>query len=306
MDITLFKLRERFDKFVMSFGISLFFIGILVLVLWKQYYFLELIGQLCIQIGITILIIDLFIAKLGNRLQQETIKSIFRNILGVPKNKKLISELDYIYKPTGYQVIYFEEKNDMRYEKDRNTKYNIRVIETRKVIIDVKKENSHYYFDRATVSESKREPKIISLKLNNEELDLTNRRDVVSYKDYAGDRRYFKIVRQLEKGRTYTIEYIAEYPYCMSDLNHKDIEVDFIETRFIELTEQAKIIYNFPFDIKEYNIFLRRKDMSEFKYEPIPQKNFKIIKNNNEIIINECNLKNNDKLVMYYYKKQKT
>jgi hypothetical protein len=303
MDITLFRIRERYDKFLMSFGIFFLFIGILILVLWKEYYATELIGQLCIQIGITILIIDLLIAKLGNRLQQETIKSIFRNILGVPENKKLISELDYIYKPTGYQVIYFEERNDMMYEKNRNKKYNMKVIETRKVIIDVKKENSHYYFDRAMVGEPKKEPKIISLKLNNEELDLTNRRDVVSYKDYSGDRRYFKIVRQLEKGRIYTIEYIAEYPYCMSDLNHKDIKVDFIETRFIELTEQAKIIYKFAFDIKNYDIFLRRKDMSEFKYEPIPKKNFNIIKKNNEIVINECNLKNNDKLVMYYSKK---
>ncbi len=303
MDVTLFKLRERFDKFLMSFGVSFLSIGILFLVLWKKYYFTELIGELLIQIGVTILIIDLLIAKLSNKLQQETIKSIFRDLLGIPENKKLISELNYIYKPTGYQVIYFEEKNDILYESNRNKKYNMKVIEKRKVVIDVKKENSHYYFDRAMVGDPKKEPKIISLRLNNEELDLNNRRDIVSYKDYTGDRRYFKIVRQLEEGKIYIIEYIAEYPYCMSDLNHKDTEVDFIETRFIELTEKAKITYNFPFDIRKYNIFLRRKDMSEFKYEPIPKKNFNINNKNNQVIINECNLKNNDKLIMYYSKK---
>ena len=238
-------------------------------------------------------------------MQQETIKLTFRDLLGIPENKKLISELNYIYKPTGYQVIYFEEKNDIIYEKNKNKKYNMKVIETRKVIIDVKKENSHYYFDRSIVGDPKKEPIIISLRLNKEELDLNNRRDVVSYKDYIGDRRYFKIVRQLEEGKIYIIEYIAEYPYCMSDLTHRDIGIDFIETRFIELTEKAKIVYKFPFDINKYDVFLRRKDMSEFKYEPIPRKNVEIRKKTNEIIINECNLKNNDKLVMYYTKKPK-
>lgn len=303
MGITLFSLREKYDKFLLAFGVSLLFVGVLILIFFKEGYFYELSGKIIVQLGISIIVIDLLIARLGNRLQQETIKSIFVDTLGIPENKKLISELNYIYKPTGYQVISFEEKNEMKYETNRNKKHNMKVIETRKVVIDVKKENSHYYFDRSIIAEPKREAKIISLKLNGQELDLNNRRDVVSYVDYTMDRKYFKIVRQLEESKTYVVDYIVEYPYCMSDLNHKKMEMDFIETRFIELTEKAKIIYIFPFDISKYNILLRRKDISEFRYEPIPKENVKINNKKNQITINECNLKNNDKIIMYYSKK---
>ena len=37
MDFTLFNLRERYDKFLMSFGVSLFSIGVLILVLLREY-----------------------------------------------------------------------------------------------------------------------------------------------------------------------------------------------------------------------------------------------------------------------------
>lgn len=305
MDFTLFKLREKYDKFLLSFAILIFFVGVLTLILFNDLYIFKLIGEILIQIGISILLIDLFISKLGNRLQRGTIKAMFIDILGIPENKKLISELNYINKPTGYQVISFEEENNMVYEKDKSKKYNMRVIETRKVVIDVKKENSHYYFDRATVAEPTNEPKIISLKLSGQELDVGNRRDVVSYKDYVGNRRYFKIVKQLEEGKTYVIDYKVEYPYCMSDLSNEEMKNDFIETRFVELTEKAKIAYKFPFDIRKYNIFLRRKDISEFKYEPVPKENIVINNKKNMITINESNLKNNDKIVMYYTKKDK-
>lgn len=301
MDLTMFKLRERYDKFLSAFAISLFLIGILLLVLFRDTYFCELTGQILIQLGISILVIDLLIAKLGNRLQQETIKSIFLDILGIHKNKKLISELNYINRPTGYQVISFEEENVMLYERDKNKEHNMKIIEKRKVKIEIKQENSHYSFDRA--SDALNDIKVTSLKINGQELDLNNPRDIISYKDESENRWYFKIVKQLEKGKTYTIEYTAEYPHCMTDLNFSKKDMDFIETRFIELTQKACIVYKFPFDLDKYNITIRRKDMTEFNYEPLPKENLSVDKKKNIIRVNETNLRNYDKIVMYYSKK---
>lgn len=304
MDITLLELREKYDKFLLAFGISLIFFGIFFLISYKNEYYFEFISQILIQIGITIVIVDLVISKLGNKLQQESIKQIVRDVIGIPKNKKLISELEHINRPTGYQVIDFEEKNYMEFEKEKNKEFNMKVIEQRKVIIDIKQKNSHYYFDRSSPpAEEKDNIKVISLKIDDQELDLENKRDVITYKDDIENRRYFKIVRQLEMGKVYTIQYTVEYKNCMSDLKFGKIKKDYIETRFIELTQKAKISYKFPFDIKKYNIMLRRKDITEFKYEPIPKKHLKFDYKKNEVIVNETNLRNNDKIIMYYSKK---
>ena len=83
----------------------------------------------------------------------------------------------------------------------------------------------------------------------------------------------------------------------MSDLENKDIEEDFIQQIFIELTDYSKNEIKFPFSLEKYHFFIKRCDSCgrEESLKPQIKKNI--------IFIEQENLHDGDFIKIIYKKK---
>lgn len=290
------NLKEQYNKYIVVIAVLLFLIGLTIVVI-SESRIPTMVGSALINLGITVIIADLFVSTLGSRLLKEQIMNGFRKILGIedPENT-LLSQLIHLQRPHPYQVLSMNTISKMVYNEDKKDKeYNMYVIEKTTVYIKALEDNSHYNFLRGTPNGENKDYKI-EVRLDGFLLKLG--RDV-TYHEEDDKRVNYVINYKLKQGKKHKVEIVSIHPTCMSDLNHRTIKEDYFEHKFIELTNKYDGIFEFPFDLKTYEFTARRIDACR------REKFIDIKVKNNKASISEENLYNGDHIIMDYRKKSR-
>jgi hypothetical protein len=251
-------------------------LGILLYAFSLEDTILKFIGGSLIQVGLSLLIINIILSKIGQDIFRQQVREDFRE------------EIIAIMKRYPYKVENVESKKLMKYSTDRNNKYNLNLFEMTNVNIIALEDNVHYRFRR--ISSNVTEKLNFNVFLN--DILLNNNKDIHD----CGDGLY-QIIKKLKKDQKYNIKILLRHNNIMSDLNNKEIKEDWFNQEFIELTDHSKTEIVFPFSLKNYQFFIRRSDAcGRISYLKPDIKN-------NKILIEQENLHDGDNIDILYRKK---
>lgn len=300
---TYLKNIKNLSKYILIIGLCISFLGILILSWFFNTEVGKLIGSTFLNLGLTILVVDVLISKLNTDIFMDSLDKQFRFILGIENKKsKLLPDIMNLLRGGGYKILSSFEENNFYYEEDRTKKNNMGIIEKVKVKLIAEKENVHYFFKRGTPVGNVNDIEILKLTINGDEISPTDKEEFTI--KVCPDFNYFIFEKGLEKGKEYNIYFELKFPKTMSDLNYNDKnenKKDWLSIFNNQLTNKCEFIINFPkdFPINDYKFRARRQDISKLSYEPIKiKKKGKLGKS-----IFQENLDVGDKIWFFYEKK---
>ena len=241
------KLKEKYNKYSIIIAIISFCLGLIVIVI-SPTILNCIIGGAFIQLGISILVVDMIISKIGSKILIEQIMKGFRYVLGIDDpNNKLFPELIRLIRPHPYHVLGLTISNELFYDENKKNKpFNLGIKETVESIVQAKEDNVHYHFFRETSDSENSLDSLKEIRING---NLLTRKDLISEKDESGKVVKYIVQHPLKAGQTYKFEMKFLHSGCMSDLNQGGLKEDFMKCKFIELTNKAEISFKFPFNI---------------------------------------------------------
>ncbi len=289
--------KEAYLKFVMVIAIILFVVGIILLTFFQD-GITYVIASAFIQLGITLFVVDLFISNFTSKIFQKEIIKNFREVLGItnPKNK-LFPELIRLMRPHPYHVLDLITENQLFFdEKKKNQPYNLAIIEKSIIQVQAREDNVHYHFFRGTETGENSSEFLKEIKLDGVILDKD--KDLII--DYNKEKKIieYQIKHKLKNGTTYKFEIIYHYSACMSDLKFGNVTYDEFKQEFIELTNRVKMIFRFPFNLKDYIFRIKRCDACNNRENFLNPE----IKDN-VLVVEQENLDNGDFIEITYKKK---
>ena len=182
------KEKKFFDLSLIS-SIILFSLGILLYAFSIDDTLERFVGESLIQVGLSLLIINILISKIGQDIFRQQVREDFRE------------EMIALIKKYPYKVENVESGKLMKYSSDKNNKYNLDFLEITDLNIIALEDNVHYRFRR--ISDNVKE------KLNfNVFLDgvlLNNKKDIHD----CGEGVY-QIIKKLKKDQKYNIKIILK------------------------------------------------------------------------------------------------
>ncbi len=289
-------IKEQYNKYIVVIAVLLFLIGLTIVIL-SESRVPTIVGGALINLGMTIVVADLFVSRFGSRLLKEQIMNGFRRILGIEDSENtLLSQLIHLQRPHPYHVLGMTTLSKMVYDSNKKDKqYNMYVVERTTVYIKALEDNIHYHFFRGTPTGENSNYKI-EVRLDGYLLKFG--RDITSHEEE--DKRVQYIIKyKLKQGKKYKVEILSVHPTCMSDLNHGTIKEDYFEHKFIELTNKYDGVFEFPFDLRNYEFTAKRIDACR-------REKFTDVKiKDNKVYISEENLYNGDHITLDYRKKTK-
>jgi len=288
--------KEVYLKLVIIIAIILFFVGILLLIFYQD-GIPYIIASALIQLGITLFVVDLFISNFARKVFQKEIMKNFREVLGItnPRNK-LFPELIRLMRPHPYHVLDMKVDNNLVYdEKNKKKEYNLLIIEKSIVNVQAREDNVHYHFFRGTETGANSHEFLKEIKLNGVILDKD--KDLIINNNKEKKIMEYQIKHKLKNGKIYTIEIVYHHSACMSDLRFGKVTYDEFRQDFIELTNRVKMIFRFPFSLKDYFFTIRRGDACN--RETFIRPNLK----KNILTVEQENLDNGDFVEVSYKKK---
>lgn len=290
------SVKERYLKWVIVIAVILMAAGITLLVLFPDGGIVYIVGGTFIQIGITLMIIDLFISRIGSKLLQKQINADFREVLGIENpQSRLFPELIRLIRQHPYHVLSFNSINTLYYDnKNRNKKYNMLFVEESTIAVNAVEDNTQYHFFRGTSTGVNAITQLKEVSINGFLLDI--KKDIIFCENKEENKLECIVKHPMKKGKVYVFKIKYKSSVCMSDLNKKGISEDYMVNQFIELTNKIRVVWNFPFEIKDYTFLVKKTDVCrrEDFLKPKLQKK--------SIIIEEQNLNNGDQIIIIYRK----
>ena len=291
-------LKQRYDKWIVTIAFILFLLGLTMIIFFEDNNILFIAGTVFIQLGITTVVVDLFISKWGRRLLIFEIVKVFRKILGIedPQNT-LLPELIHIMRPHPYHILQIDSNVTFFYDKDKiKEPYNMYSKEKIKLTIQPREDNIHYHFFRGTPTGDYTSYKLVNLKIDSVLLHPKN--DIIEMENKDNKITEYILKHRLKKNKKYIIEMEFDCPTSMSDLKSNVVKEDNFICKYIELTNKSISKFNFPFNVNGYWFMVKRKDSCgrEKFIECTP-------KNKTTIVIKQENLDNGDSVCLTYTKK---
>lgn len=292
---------EKSSKWVFQIGLGSLFIGMVILFLFHNNDLGQLFGSLFLNLGMTIIVVNVFISDINVKVFSKSMGEHFRSILGIENvNSKLLPEIMNLTRGGGYVVLSSIEDDQFYYEKDKNKKLNMGIIETVSTKIVAKEDNVHYFFKR-TADNGGRSIEILKLAINGKEISASDPDEFTIRR--CPDYNYYIFERPLMKGKEYDISFQLKVPETMSDLNYMgedSLSEDWVMSFFIQLTNKCTLNLHFPegFPIENYKFRARRQDLSKLTYLPIAISKAKL-----KVSVSQENLDAGDRIWFFYEKK---
>ncbi len=271
------------------------------------------------EFGTVLLISEVIVQRYKDKILYTDVKRAMREILGIRSpGAQLFPELVNLIRENEYHVVKREIKDKMFYSEDKNKHFNMFSVSEETIVIIPKINNIHYCFERGS-GESKKPVEVSKVSceelnqinskngLNFEEYNPKNAEEILKYKE--GDNTFYKICKQLRKGKIYRFKIRTHYPECLSDLRvikEGDEDTDWIDYRFIMPTQSFVIELYFPFDLKRYNFHIKRLNLSRTSFRVLSSKdkeNLYFDHIENKIRIFQENFDKGDLLQIIYSKK---
>ncbi|MFA7707385.1 MAG: hypothetical protein WCX73_00375 [Candidatus Pacearchaeota archaeon] len=271
------KQKERkFSDISLVISIISFALGIILYLLFNKSDIIQFIGGTFIQIGISLIIINIIISKIGQEIFRQQIREDLRE------------EMITLVKKYPYKVNETISTKKMIPSLDKTNPYNLDILEETTIDITALEDNTHYRFRRGSANVKEKLNFYVLL----DGILLDNKKDI----HFCGNDTY-QIIEKLKKDKLYKIKIVLKQNNIMSDLKADEINQDYFIQEFIELTDYSKTKLIFPFKLDKYKFFIRRIDSCGRIVLMSPK-----IKDN-IVLIEQENLHDGDKVEIAYSKK---
>jgi len=281
---------------ILIIGIAILMMGTFLLIFFERENTISIMTTVLIEIGLTILIVNLIISYLE---EESRIRTGNLKLYPIVKEKKINRE-ELEEEKGDYKTLTDDTQFKFFYEKHINKQMNLGVTKIRRIKIRPYKDNIEFYFKQWTIDQ-KQPYKFDYVKIQGNLVNIKNREEFLI--EQEENETYFRIRTPLKKNMIYTIEYKEHMYSCMSDLRHlkKDmLNQDYSAHTFLQETKWFRQDFLFPFNIREYIFYARKKRISSRELAPIKiEKDFK----KNCVSIEERNILAGDSIWLYYEKK---